>query len=175
MVTTLAFPDPKANLSAVFGAAHTMKRLIPFCTVGLAALCAVPAQAVPVDCWWGDPRKSDGLKPYNCDITRRIVDGQKYLDVLIPGVNKHFSLRMSYEKKKDGFGNVTWYHRGKQLPGFWQFDKDGDIELGVKGYKTNFAFDGMQFVNGMKGLSATPAVRETSAPKEVLSDTPFVF
>ena len=168
--TNSAAPNPKANLSAVFGAALTLKKRKTFCVAGVAALCSVPAQAVPVDCWWGDPRDTNTtMKPQECDISRRLVSGKKYLDVLVYGLNKRFSLSLAYENDNDGYGDAVFYHKGKQIQGHWQFDDDGDVTLGIKGYKTHFAFDAKQLIARTEG--ATPVMRE----RETLQDTPFRF
>jgi len=172
VVTTLAFPDPEANLSAVFEAAHTMKKRIAFCTGGIAALCSVPAHAVPVDCWWGDPRDTDNrMLPRDCDVSRRVSNGQRFLDVYIKDINKRFSLRLTYENEKDNYGDAVFYYKGKKTNGHWQFDKDNDITIGVNGYKTHFAFSATQLMARDQGNGAMPASRE----RETLQDTPFRF
>ena len=109
------------------------------------------------------------MTPHDCDISKRVVSGKKYLDVLILDTNKRFSVRLTFESKKDNGGLATWYHKGKKLKGFWQFDKDGDVAMGLIGYKTNFAFSAKQL---MAGESASIDVVPT---QKTLSDTPFRF
>ena len=170
--TNSAAPNPKANLSAVFGAALTLNKRKTFCMAGVAALCSVPAHAVPVDCWWGDPRDNDNrMTPRDCDVSRRVSNGQRFLDVYIKDINKRFSLRLTYDNDKDRFGDVVWYHKGKKINGHWQFDEDNDITLGVNGHKTHFAFSATQLMARDQGNGLMPASRE----RETLQDTPFRF
>ena len=136
-----------------------MKKRIAFCTGGIAALCAVPipANAVPVDCWWGDPRVENGkLEPTDCDITKRVVDQKKYLDVSIPKLRKQFTMRLLYAKDSDNYGTAYIIYKGNKLPAFWQIDDENDVTVGLKGYETHFAFDPQQFISGGK---STPAIR----------------
>jgi len=147
-----------------------MKKRIAFCTGGIAALCSVPAHAIPVDCWWGDPRDTDNrMLPKDCDISKRVTNGTTFIDVWIKDNNKRFSLYMTYKNKSDGFGNVVWYYKDKKLNGHWQFDDDNDVTIGVNGYKTHFAFSAKQLIPKRNGSSNVVPTRGT------LSDTPFRF
>ena len=143
-----------------------MNKRKTICAAGVAALSAVPAHAVPVDCWWGDPTKGNEMQPYNCDMSKRYSNGKKLWDVYIKEIGKRFTIHLVYENDDDNYGTATWWHKGNKLPGHWHYDEDNDVQVGVSGQKTNFAFVGLQLI---QNRPAPIPVRDT------LQDTPFRF
>ena len=141
-----------------------MKTNLFFSIFGAAAFStaiATSVQAKPVDCWWGDPRTDRTMKHYNCDI--RELQGAAHIEVTIPAIRKHFQIKFGQLAKSEAGGLVTWVVGDSTFAGYWQFDKDDDVQMGLKGYRTNFAFDTRGFVE-----------REPDT-RSAVSDTPFRF
>ena len=145
-----------------------MKRII--FTAAFAAFYSAPVNATTIDCWWDEPTgKLGSMTPRDCDISRRVTDGQTFIDVWVKGKNERFSLWMTYENKSDGYGTVVFYVKGRKYNGHWQFDEHSDVLLGFNGRKTHFAFSAKQLVDAAEANGKIPSASET------LSDTPFHF